>query len=151
MEEKIKKLSSYILELKEKRNLGFNQLALKSGVNAKTLNEIMYGKAKRVNPIYLIQLAKALGVHYKEFYKILGYLDIGDDIVRDDSRGNLNFSNSTLGDNNFMIGGSVSNSNIKPIFNEKKDTDSENFLDLTKLDKRDTEIIKNLYNSLLKK
>lgn len=48
----------------------------------KSLNEIMYGKAKRINPIYLIQLANSLGIHYKEFYKIIGYLNPEDDIVK---------------------------------------------------------------------
>ena len=82
MDEKIKELGTYIDNLRQEKNLGFNQLSKKSGVNAKTLNEIMYGKSKRVNPIYLIQLAKALGVHYKQFYWIIGYLLPEDDIVK---------------------------------------------------------------------
>ncbi len=82
MDEKIKELGTYIDNLRQEKNLGFNQLSKKSGVNAKTLNEIMYGKSKRVNPVYLIQLAKALGVHYKQFYWIIGYLLPEDDIVK---------------------------------------------------------------------
>ena len=40
MEEKIKELGNYINKLREERKLGFNQLARKSGVNVKTLNDI---------------------------------------------------------------------------------------------------------------
>lgn len=147
MDEKIKELGTYIDELRQQRNLGFNQLAKKSGVNSKTLNEIMYGKSKRVNPIYLIQLAKALRVHYKEFYWIVGYLLPEDDIVKNKKEKNFNFINSKIGDNNVMIGGNITNSNINTIIKE----DEEGILDLTKLDKADAESIKNIYNSLLKK
>ena len=147
MDEKIKELGTYIDELRQQRNLGFNQLAKKSGVNSKTLNEIMYGKSKRVNPIYLIQLAKALRVHYKEFYWIVGYLLPEDDIVKNKKEKNFNFINSKIGDNNVMIGGNITNSNINTIIKE----DEQDILDLTKLDKADAESIKNIYNSLLKK
>jgi transcriptional regulator with XRE-family HTH domain len=147
MEEKIKELGLYIDELRQQRNLGFNQLAKKSGVNVKTLNEIMYGKARRINPTYLIQLAKALRVHYKEFYWIIGYLLPEDDIVKNKKEKNFNFINSKIGDNNVMIGGNITNSNINTIIKE----DEEDILDLTKLDKADAESIKNIYNSLLKK
>lgn len=147
MEEKIKELGLYIDKLRQQRNLGFNQLAKKSGVNVKTLNEIMYGKARRINPTYLIQLAKALRVHYKEFYWIIGYLLPEDDIVKNKKEKNFNFINSKIGDNNVMIGGNITNSNINTIIKE----DEEDILDLTKLDKADAESIKNIYNSLLKK
>lgn len=69
------KLGNYIEELRRKKDYGFNQLALKSGVNVKSLNEIIYGKSKKVNPFHLQKIAKALNVDYKEFYRIVGYLD----------------------------------------------------------------------------
>ena len=69
------KLGNYIEELRQKRDYGFNQLALKSGVNVKSLNEIIYGKSKKVNPFHLQKIAKALNINYKELYKIVGYLD----------------------------------------------------------------------------
>lgn len=147
MEEKIKELGLYIDELRQQRNLGFNQLAKKSGVNVKTLNEIMYGKARRINPTYLIQLAKALRVHYKEFYWIVGYLLPEDDIVKNKKEKNFNFINSKIGNNNVMVGGNITNSNINSTIKEEE----EDILDLSRLDKTDAESIKNIYNSLLKK
>ena len=148
MDEKIKELGIYIDNLRQEKNLGFNQLSKKSGVNAKTLNEIMYGKSKRVNPIYLIQLAKALGVHYKKFYWIIGYLLPEDDIVKNKKDGNFNFNNTKIGDNNVMVGGSISNSPITQTVGGNNDSMS---LDLTKLSEKDAESIRNIYNSLLKK
>ena len=82
MEEKIKELGNYINKLREERKLGFNQLAKKSGVNVKTLNDIINGKAKRISPAILIKLATALRIHYKYFYWIVNYLDVGDDIQK---------------------------------------------------------------------
>ncbi|WP_279119251.1 LexA family transcriptional regulator [Fusobacterium varium] len=75
------KLGNYIEELRNKRNYGFNQLAVKSGVNVKSLNEIINGKAKKVNPFHLKKIAKALNVDYREFYKIVEYLDADEKIV----------------------------------------------------------------------
>ena len=74
-EELRKILGDFIEKYRIKRKLGFNQLALKSGVNVRSLNEIIYGKAKRVNPFHLQKIAKALNIDYKELYKIVGYLD----------------------------------------------------------------------------
>ena len=68
MEDNIKILGNCINYLREEKKLGFNQLAKKSGVNVKTLNDIINGKAKRISPIILIKLATALGTHYKYFY-----------------------------------------------------------------------------------
>lgn len=74
-EELRKILGDFIEKNRIKRKLGFNQLALKSGVNVRSLNEIIYGKAKRVNPFHLQKIAKALNIDYKELYKIVGYLN----------------------------------------------------------------------------
>ena len=72
------KLAHKLEKLKEKRQLGFNQLALKAGINAKSLNLIMNGETKRINPFQLKKIAYALRVDYKELYKIVGYLDEDD-------------------------------------------------------------------------
>lgn len=82
MEDNIKILGNCINYLREEKKLGFNQLAKKSGVNVKTLNDIINGKAKRISPIILIKLATALGTHYKYFYWIVNYLDADDDIQK---------------------------------------------------------------------
>jgi len=72
------KLAKHLIALKEERQLGFNQLALKSGVNVSILNKIFKGTNKRINPYQLKKLAYALRVDYKELYKIVGYLDEDD-------------------------------------------------------------------------
>lgn len=74
-EELRKILGDFIEKYRIKIKLGFNQLALKSGVNVRSLNEIIYGKAKMVNPFHLQKIAKALNIDYKELYKIVGYLN----------------------------------------------------------------------------
>lgn len=77
-EERRKKLGSYIEKIKNDRNLGFNQLAIKSKVNVRALNEILYGKSKKANPFYLQRIAEALKIDYKELYRIVGYLSEDD-------------------------------------------------------------------------
>ena len=74
-EELREKLSQYIIEVKEKRKLGFNQLSLKSGLNPAGLNRLLKCKYKTINPYQLKQIAYALRVDYKELYKIVDYLD----------------------------------------------------------------------------
>jgi phage repressor protein C with HTH and peptisase S24 domain len=69
------KLAEYINDLKDKRNLGFNQLSLKSEVNPGVLTKILNGTNKRVNPYQLQKIAQALRIDYKELYRIVDYLE----------------------------------------------------------------------------
>lgn len=73
--EKRSKLSEYIVRIKEKRNLGFNQLSLKAGLNPSVLNRILKTETKIINPYQLKKIASALRIDYKELYEIIGYLD----------------------------------------------------------------------------
>ncbi|MGL5655884.1 MAG: hypothetical protein ACRCXY_03475 [Fusobacteriaceae bacterium] len=73
-----KKLGNYIDEIRKEISFGFNQLSLKSGLNARTLNEILNGNSKRTNPYHLQKLGFALRIDYKELYKIVGYLSEDD-------------------------------------------------------------------------
>lgn len=81
-EERRRELGSYIEKIKNDRNLGFNQLAIKSKVNVRALNEILYGKSKKANPFHLQRIAEALKIDYKELYRIVGYLS-KDDFEKD--------------------------------------------------------------------
>ena len=69
------KLAKYLNELKDKRNLGFNQLSAKTKINARSLNLILNGETKRISPYQLQNLAQAFKIDYKELYKIVGYLE----------------------------------------------------------------------------
>ena len=83
------KLAKYLLELKEERQLGFNQLSLKAGINVKSLNLIMNGKTKRINPYQLQKLASALRIDYKKLYRIVGYLDKKEENKNENEKSNL--------------------------------------------------------------
>ena len=69
------KLAEYLERIRNKREMGFNQLALKADINVSVLNKIMNGTNKRINPYQLRKLAEALKIDYKALYKIIGYLD----------------------------------------------------------------------------
>jgi len=73
--EKRIKLSEYIVKIKEKRELGFNQLSLKAGLNPSVLNRILKTETKIINPYQLKKIASALRIDYKELYKMVGYLE----------------------------------------------------------------------------
>lgn len=73
-EESRKKLGEYLEKVRLDKKIEFNQLALKSNINVKSLKEILYGKSKKTNPFYLQRIASALRIDYKELYKIVGYL-----------------------------------------------------------------------------
>lgn len=71
-------LGNYINQLREERGIGFNQLALMSNLNVRTLNDILNAKIKKINPFHLKRIARVLKIDYKELYRIVGYLDNGD-------------------------------------------------------------------------
>lgn len=74
-DDKLKDLANYLNIIKKDRNIGFNQLALKAGIGAAVLNNILNGTVKKVNPFFLQGLAKAFRIDYKILYQIVGYLD----------------------------------------------------------------------------
>ncbi len=67
-------LAEFIIELKERRNLGFNQLSIKSRINPSILSKILGATNKRINPYQLQKIATALRIDYKKLYEIVGYL-----------------------------------------------------------------------------
>ncbi len=72
-------LAKYLNDIKDSRKLGFNQLSSKSGINAKSLNLLLNGATKRINPYQLQKIAQALRIDYKSLYKIVGYLEAEDE------------------------------------------------------------------------
>ena len=121
-------------------------MSKESGINPRSLNELVYGKAKRINPVFLIQLAGALGVHYKEFYKILGYLAEGDDIVKE-KKTVINISGNNLNGNGQIVGKNSGTNNYVNNYNH----DSDDIIDLSKLSPEAATSIKTLYNTLIGK
>lgn len=73
-----KELAKKIDELRNQRELGINQLILRSNLNAKTFYSIMNSVNKKINPYNLIHLSSSLKIDYKELYKIVGYLSEDD-------------------------------------------------------------------------
>ncbi|MGL5656859.1 MAG: hypothetical protein ACRCXY_08500 [Fusobacteriaceae bacterium] len=69
-----KELAKKIDELRNQRELGINQLILRSNLNAKTFYSIMNSENKKINPYNLIHLSSSLKIDYKDLYKIVGYL-----------------------------------------------------------------------------
>ena len=84
-----KKLGDYIEKLRVEKNYGFNQLAAKANINAKTLNDIINYKNKKINPYQLKKLAHALRIDYKELYRIVDYLE--EDECKVESNLDLNY------------------------------------------------------------
>lgn len=74
-EEKRIELGNYIKNIMLEKSVGFNQLSLKSKINIKPLNEILYGRQQKINPFYLQKIALALRIDYRDLYRIVGYLD----------------------------------------------------------------------------
>lgn len=135
-EEQRKILGDYIETLRNNKKLGFNQLALKSGVNVRTLNEIIYGKAKRVNPFHLQKIAKALNVDYRDFYRIVEYLE-EDDEIEQLKKEIEQLKSNTIIQNNHNNGDMVIGKNEKHYYNSTNDE-----LDLSELDEKDIEDVK---------
>lgn len=69
------KLGEYIKQIREKNNLGLNQLAVKIDVVSSLLSRLENGKVLKINPFLLKKISDGLKIDYKKLYKIVGYLD----------------------------------------------------------------------------
>ncbi|AUV72579.1 transcriptional regulator [Lactiplantibacillus plantarum subsp. plantarum] len=59
-------------ELRQSKNLGVNQLALRSGVSASQISRFENGKKTNPKPITLQKIARGLSVPDSELFKIAG-------------------------------------------------------------------------------
>lgn len=74
-EEQRIKLGKVIREKREEKKLSQSQLAYKTEINNADIHRLEKGDKKKINPYYLIKLAKALNIDYKMLYKIIDYLE----------------------------------------------------------------------------
>lgn len=74
-EEKRKNLAEVLRKARENKNLGLNQLAVKTGIQSSIISRLENGKILKINPYLLKKIAEGLGIDYKELYKIVGYLE----------------------------------------------------------------------------
>lgn len=74
-EEKLKALGVYIKKIREKRQLGTNQLAAKIDLSPSYITKLEKGHIATVHPYLLKSVAEGLRIDYKELYKIVDYLD----------------------------------------------------------------------------
>ena len=72
------KLGEFIRKIREQKNLGLNQLAVKISVTSSLLSKLENGSIQKISPFLLKELAEGLKIDYKELYKIIGYLDQND-------------------------------------------------------------------------
>lgn len=134
-EEKRKELGDYLKKVMAEKNIGFNQLSIKTQINIKPLNEILYGRQQKINPFYLQIIAYGLRIDYKELYKIVGYLNDDDFNEAEELKKKLLecetklevFNNHNTGSQ--IIGNNLSNVHI--VHNEKKLGDED--LDISEL------------------
>lgn len=77
-EEGRRKLAIFLKNIRERKGFGLNQLALKAGIQKTILSRLESEKILKINPFILKNLAEALGIDYKELYKIVDYLDEDD-------------------------------------------------------------------------
>lgn len=74
-EEGRKKLAIFLKKIREEKDFGLNQLALKAKIQKTILSRIEAEKVLKINPFILKNLAEALGIDYKVLYQIVGYLE----------------------------------------------------------------------------
>lgn len=68
-------LGNYIKNLRTFQSLSLTQLADLAKISISDLHKIEHGTKIKINPLQLKKLAKLLGVDYKSFYRIVGFLD----------------------------------------------------------------------------
>ncbi len=76
--EKRLELANFLNNVKEDRNFGHDQLAMKAGLNGSVLHRMLNGQVRKANPFHLRAIADALRIDYKILYQIVGYMDSPD-------------------------------------------------------------------------
>lgn len=77
-EEKAIEIGNFLKNRREELGYSTNQMLMKTDIDKSDLSRIENGKKRKLNPIYLKKLAKALKLDVIELFKMVGYLD--DDI-----------------------------------------------------------------------
>lgn len=75
LEKNRKKIGDYLKSCREQKNIGLNQLSLKTNINKSLISRLENGKLGKINPFMLKKIASALNVDYKKLYTIVGYLE----------------------------------------------------------------------------
>lgn len=74
-EEKALELGKYIKEKREKLGYSTNHIEIHTGINKADLSRIENGKKKKINPLYLKELAKILKLNQIELFNLAGFID----------------------------------------------------------------------------
>lgn len=77
-EEKAVEIGNFLKNRREELGYSTNQMLMKTDIDKSDLSRIENGKKRKLNPIYLKKLAKALKLDVIELFKMVGFLD--DDI-----------------------------------------------------------------------
>lgn len=77
-EEKAIEIGNFLKNRREELGYSTNQMLMKTDIDKSDLSRIENGKKRKLNPIYLKKLAKALKLDVIELFKMVGFLD--DDI-----------------------------------------------------------------------
>lgn len=74
-EEKAKEIGTFLKNRREELGYSTNQMLIKTEIDKSDISRIENGKKRKLNPIYLKKLAKALKLDVIELFKMVGFLD----------------------------------------------------------------------------
>ena len=74
-DEQALKLGKYLKNRREELNYSTNHIEIYTGINKADLSRIENGKKKKINPIYLKELAKVLKLNQIELFNMVGFID----------------------------------------------------------------------------
>lgn len=74
-EEKAKEIGNFLKNRREELGYSTNQMLMKTDIDKSDISRIENGKKRKLNPIYLKKLAKALKLDIIELFKMVGFLD----------------------------------------------------------------------------
>ena len=77
-QEKRKEIGEYIKNIREEKFITLSEISEKTGITISDLHKIEHGNKIKINPFQLKGIGRALNIDYKEFYKIVGFLEESD-------------------------------------------------------------------------
>ena len=90
--EKVYIFSQYISKLRKEHGYTLNEVAEKTNLKTTSLHKIENGEYKKINPIFLSNLAKLYNINILVFYIMLGYIEENDIILFSEILKNQNYT-----------------------------------------------------------
>ena len=120
--ENVKKVGDFLREIRESKGYSMNQVEVYTGIQRSEIKKIEEGAKKKINPLYLKELAKFYNIDLLELFRLVGYTEEFEKKSKDREFKVYDF----ITDSNGEINKEIFEKKIIPLSNERGEQISKN-------------------------